>query len=144
MFVLPIASVMIDHAYFAQQTPVIVLVGKWFVFFCAGLRLALWGLRQFLQPRFTSETIFGIKGEASLLIRELGVANFALGVVGIISLFKPTFTMPVAIAAGILFGVAGLRHVAEGGKSSQERIAMVSDLFAFVILAIYVVVVAIG
>ncbi len=145
MLVLPVGSIYADHAYLHDTAPLIPLVGKWFVFWSAGVRLVLAGLRQFFQPRFTSEQIFGIKSDEALpIVRELGVANFATGVVGIASLAQPSFTLPVAIAAAIFYGVAGIRHAAEGGRTGNENIAMVSDLFVFLVLAAYVAVVTIG
>src|ERR1700742_3390532 len=110
MFVAPVGSIYADHAYLHTTAPLIELAGKWFVFWSAGVRLLVAGLRQFFQPRFTSEQIFGIKSDDALpFVRELGVANFAMGIVGIASLAKASFTLPVAIAAGAFFGVAGIR-----------------------------------
>jgi hypothetical protein len=143
--VLPVASIYADHAYLQTAVPLILLVGKWFVFWSAGVRLVLAGLRQFFQPRFTSEQIFGIKSDDALpIVRELGVANFATGVVGIASLAKPSFVLPVAIAGAIFYGLAGIRHAAEGGRTRNENIAMVSDLFVFLALAAYIAFAAIG
>jgi hypothetical protein len=144
MAVLPIGSIGAEHFYFHGSAPLPLLVGKWFVFWAAGIRLFLAGLRQFFQPRFTAQHIFQIKGDDALpVVRELGVANFAMGVVGIASLAKPGFVLPVAIIAAIFYGVAGVRHVAEKGKTVNEKIAMVSDLFVFLIFATYIGFVAI-
>jgi hypothetical protein len=138
MFVFPIGSIYADHAYCYATVPVLMLVGKWFVFWSAGIRLLVAGLRQFFQPRFTSEQIFGIRSDDALsLVRELGVANFATGIVGIASLAKPSFTLPIAIVAAIFYGVAGIRHAAESGRTRNETIAMVSDLFVSLVLATY-------
>jgi hypothetical protein len=71
-------------------------------------------------------------------VRELGVANFATGVVGMASLGMPGFVLPVAISAGIFYGVAGILHFAESDRTRNENIAMVSDLFVFLVLAAYV------
>jgi hypothetical protein len=139
MLVLPAGSIFAEHSLFYSTAPLMLLVGKWFVFWSAGVRLLLAGLRQFFQPRFTAEQIFGIKSADALpLVRELGVANFATGVVGITSLAEPSFTLPVAIAAAIFYGIAGIRHVAQSDKNRNENIAMISDLFIFLILAAYV------
>ncbi|MGC1583397.1 MAG: DUF6790 family protein [Candidatus Acidiferrales bacterium] len=139
MLVFPCVSIYAEHAFCHSSAPLMMLVGKWFVFWSAGVRLFLAGLRQFFQPRFTSEEIFGIKSDDVLpLVRELGVANFATGTVGLLSIIKPSFILPVAIAAAIFYGIAGVRHVAPRGKLRNENIAMVSDLFAFVVFAAYV------
>ncbi len=138
MAVFPIGSIGVDHFYFHNAAPLTLLVGKWFVFWAAGVRLFAAGLRQYFQPRFTAEEIFHITSADALpLVRELGVANFATGIAGIASLAKPSFVLPVAIIAGIFYGVAGIRHVAEKGKSRNENIAMISDLFVFLVFAAY-------
>jgi hypothetical protein len=61
MFVAPVGSIYADHLYLHTTAPLIELVGKWFVFGSAGVRLSTAGLRQFFQPRFTSEQILGSK-----------------------------------------------------------------------------------
>ena len=138
MLALPVGSIYVEYSYLHSTAPLILLVGKWFVFWSAGVRLFLAGLRQFFQPRFTAEQILGIKSDDALpLVRELGAANFATGVVGIASLAKPSFTLPVAIAAAIFYGIAGIRHVAGSNRTRNENIAMISDLFVALILALY-------
>ena len=138
MLALPVGSIYVEYSYLHSTAPLMLLVGKWFVFWSAGVRLLLAGLRQFFQPRFTAEQILGIKSDDALpLVRELGAANFATGVVGIASLAKPSFTLPVAIAAAIFYGIAGIRHVAGSDRTRNENIAMISDLFVALILALY-------
>ena len=139
MGILPIGSVLLERLAFGSAVPLIFLAGKWFVFWGVGLRLVLAGLRQFFQPGFTAREIFDIKADEALpLVRELGVANFATGVVAVLSLWVPAFVLPVAISAGIFYGVAGMRHVAAHARSRNETIAMVSDLFIFAVLLVYV------
>jgi hypothetical protein len=139
MLVLPAASVLADYVHAPDTATLMALVGKWFVFWGVGIRLGLAGLRQFFQPRFTLGHIFGIAGdEATPLVQELGIANFALAVVGVASLAVPTFVLPAAIAAAIFYGVAGFRHLARKARNANENIAMASDLFAFVVLAAFI------
>lgn len=138
MFLLPAASIGIEHALHPEAA-IIFLVGRWFVFWGVGVRLGLAGLRQFFQPSFIAKEIFDMKSEEALpLVRELGVANFGTAVIGLLSLVMPTFILPVSIAAGIFYGVAGIRHMFGRDRSRNENIAMVSDLFIFVVLAIFV------
>jgi hypothetical protein len=149
MVVLPIGSIGIEHFFLHHSVPLMLLVGKWFVFWSAGVRLFAAGLRQFFQPRFTTEQIFGIKGDDALpFVRELGIANFATGIVGIASLLKPSFVLPVAIIAGIFFGIAGIRHATQGSPSANknakkkrtrnETLAMASDLLVLLVFVAYV------
>jgi len=140
MLVLPAASVLADYAQLPEPAKLMPLIGKWFVFWSVGIRLGTAGLRQFFQPRFTSAEILGIKGdEAVPLVQELGIANFALGVVAVCSLANPSFVLPSAIAAAIFYGVAGSLHVTRKQKNRNETVAMVSDLFVFLVLAAFIV-----
>jgi hypothetical protein len=155
MVVLPVGSIGAEHFFFHRSAPLVLLAGKWFVFWSAGVRLLLAGLSQLFRPQFTAAKIFGIKGSdhntALPFVRELGIANFATGVVGIVSLAKPSFVLPVAISAGIFFGLAGIRHAAEGSpaesknaknnkkkRTASETVAMATDLLAFLVFVAYV------
>ena len=94
-------------------------------------------MRQYFDPRFTAKQIFDIHGDDALpLVRELGIANFAAGAVGILSLLRPDFVLPSAIAAAIFYGLAGFRHAAQPARNARN-FAMATDLFAFVVLAAY-------
>ncbi len=133
MLVLPVASILFELG--AGQFPLLWLVGKWFVFWAVGVRLLLAGLRQYFQPAFTSRDIMGIEQpEAHVLVRELGGANLASGIVGLASIAMPTFVLPAAIGAGIFYAVAALEHVRSAHRGTNETVAMVSDIFIAVIL----------
>jgi hypothetical protein len=137
MFVLPLGSAFAEHAL-PGAAPFMALIGKWFVFWAAGVRLVLAAARQLFQPEFTARQIFKIEGaDAFPLVREIGAANFALGAVGVASLWRPDFILPIALVAAIFYGIAGFRHVLETDRSLNETIAMGSDLFVFIVLAAY-------
>lgn len=139
MFILPIVSAVVGHVYHPAE-PILLLVGRWFVFWGVGVRLTLAGVRQLVQPAFTAQKIFHMSSdEAAPLVRELGFANVASGIVGLFSLVAPTFTLPIAISAAIFYGAAGVQHFAQPHRSRNETIAMASDLFIAIVLAIYVV-----
>jgi hypothetical protein len=145
MLVFPLGSTVVEQFVTHGSVPLMLLAGKWFVFWSAGVRLFIAGLRQFFQPRFTSEQIFGIKSNDALpLVRELGIANFATGVVGMVSLAIPSFILPMAISGAIFYGVAGVRHLADSYRTSNENIAMTSDLFVSLIFIAYLVYVGVA
>jgi hypothetical protein len=76
---------------------IIPIIAKWYVFWAVGARLGLAGLRQIIQPRYTAQTILGIKSEDPLLlVRELGIANTAIGSIGLAALFVPSWVLPAA------------------------------------------------
>jgi hypothetical protein len=120
----------------------LVLVSKWIVFWAVGWRLFLAGLRQVLQPSYTAREIFGLKGEESLvLVKELGFANIAIGVVAVLSLVVPAWRNAAALAGGIFYGLAGINHALQSHRSRRETVAIVSDLLAAAALLVICVVV---
>jgi hypothetical protein len=134
MVVLPIASILVESS-FAGATLSAGLVEKWFVFWAVGVRLFLAGLRQITQPRYTAESILGLKTEESyFLVRELGFANAAIGAAGIASLAVSAWILPIAIVGTIFYGLAGTNHVMHGERNKFQSVAMVSDLFIAVVL----------
>jgi len=137
MFIFPLLSIAVEIS--AGHAPLgMLLIGKWYVFWAVGLRLLLAGVRQILQPRYTAETILGIRGDdALLLVRELGFGNLSIGVVGTLSLFFPGWVMPAALVGGIFYGLAGINHAVQKHRNMKENIAMVTDLFAAVVLLGY-------
>jgi len=138
ILVLPVISVIIDSLCYHQSTNAVLLTGKWFVFWAIGVRLFTAGLRQTTKPAFTAQEIFHITNkEASLIVIELGFANICLGLTGIISLFIPQWRPAAAFAGGLYLGIAGIYHLVKKPASPNEVLAMVSDLFIFAVLAVY-------
>jgi len=139
MVVLPIFSIGTEHYILHSPAPLMFLVGKWFVFWSAGIRLSGAGLRQFFQPRFTVEDIFGIRNDGALpFVRELGIANFATGTVGVLSIMQSSFILPVAIIAALFFGIAGIRHVTDKHRNLKQNLAMATDLFVSLVFIGYI------
>ena len=140
MFVLPTGSILVELFAFRSSHAFTLLLGKWFVFWAVGGRLLVAGLRQAIQPRFTAETILGIKGEEPLqVVQELGFANISIGVIGIVSIFNSAWIMPAAIVGGLLYGCAGIRHVVKDKRNAMENTAMVSDLFIFAVMLVDII-----
>jgi hypothetical protein len=137
MVVLPLGSIGAEWAL-TPAPSLVMLAGKWFVFWAVGVRLTLAGLRQIAAPDFTARDVFRIEApEALPLVRELGFANLAAGVIGMASLAWPTFVLPAAIWGAIFLGAAGVMHTRRRGRSLNESVAMVSDLFVALVLAGY-------
>jgi hypothetical protein len=115
----------------------IVLVGKWFVFWMVGIRLLAAGLRQITQPEYTARTILKLTGnDALVVIRELGFANVAMGVLGTTSLLFADWRSAAAVVGGAFYGLAAGNHVLQPHRGRLQNIAMVSDAFAAVVLLV--------
>jgi len=134
LLIFPAASVIAE-----SHAVSLALIGKWFVFWAAGVRLFIAGIRQVVQPRFTAEEIFGLHDRASFaIVRELGFANLSMGLLGICSLFRTAWLIPAAIVGGLYYGLAGAGHIFHRGKNAKEYTAMISDWFVFLVLLVFV------
>jgi hypothetical protein len=139
MFVLPIMSIF-SEIWFRGTGNIIFLIGKWFVFWAVGVRLFSAGLRQAITPRFTAKEIFEIEDDKPLqVVQELGFANISIGLLGICAVLNAGWIAPAALAGGLFYGLAGLRHSIEKEKNPLEKFVMLSDLLIFIILLIYLV-----
>ena len=115
------------------------VVAKWFIVWGVGVRLFTAGIKQVADPSFTAE-ILGIKNkDALLVVRELGFANIAIGAVGLCAAFKQDWLLPAALAGAIFYGAAGLGHIRQKRATTAETVALVSDLWIFVIILATVV-----
>ena len=134
MLIAPLASILVEAL--VAGGPLAGLVLKWFVFWGIGARLGLAGLEQVTQPAFTAETIFEIADpKAQVIVQELGFANLAFGLLGLLSLAFPAFLLPAAVGGGLFYLLAGVKHAMRAGKTRTETIAMVSDLGIVAVLA---------
>ena len=134
MFALPLLSIAAEAAT-SHAAAGALLVCKWFVFWAMGWRLLLAGIRQIVQPAFTARAILGLKHEEShLLVRELGFANVAMGLLGVASLLQPGWRVGAALTGGVFYAFAGANHVLQAHRNRLENVAMLSDLFVAAVL----------
>ena len=139
-FILPIICAFIevcigkDHAFSMD------LMGKWFIFFAVGIRLFMAGIKQMTDPAFTAKEIFHINSPESLpIVRELGFANLCFGLIGIISLFIPSWRIVSAFGSGLYYGIAGVQHLIKKPVGPNEKFAMITDILIFICLVAYFV-----
>jgi hypothetical protein len=139
MLILPVVSVLFETLTHSSVFGW-ALIGKWFVFWAIGVRLFTAGIRQVAKPAFTAQEIFHISSEESfVIVKELGYANICLGLAGILSLHSIAWCQLAGIAGGLYFGLAGILHVIKKPVSTNETIALISDIYVFVLIAIYLV-----
>jgi hypothetical protein len=140
MVVLPIISVIVE-VVLQPGADIVFLIGKWFVFWAVGVRLLAAGFSQMLRPGFTSAGIMGVAdASADKLVVELGFANTAFGILGVLTYFNLAWIVPVALGGMVFLGLAGLAHVRNPGRSTRENIALASDLFVALVLAVFLII----
>jgi hypothetical protein len=138
LVVLPVISIVVEALPRGGNADLMLLIGKWFVFWGVGVRLFLAGVRQVAQPRFTAENIFQVKDRGALaIVREVGFANLSMGTLGLITLPKPGFLVAAAIVGGLYYGLAGAGHAARRDKNASEWTALISDVLMFLLLAAF-------
>jgi hypothetical protein len=144
--VFPIVSGTIELAVVGGD-PVLVF-GKWWVFWGVGTRLLVAGIVQ-VSGGGPTTSILGSTApsvQEKQLARELGMANLAIGLAGLLALV-PGWALPAGLAGGIYLLIAGILHVPKRGKNPQESLATWTDLIvgvAVVVLAVDVVVRAVA
>ena len=140
MFVFPAISVGIEYWNNSGQFSFINITGKWFVFYSIGLRLFTAGLKQVINPSFTARAIFHIQNdEGNVIVKELGFANICFGIMGIISLIIPHWRIVAACTGGLFFGIAGVNHLIKKPVGTNEWIALISDVFIFLVMTFYII-----
>ncbi|MGO4836602.1 DUF6790 family protein, partial [Rhizobiaceae sp. 2RAB30] len=110
MIVLPIVSVVAELS--TSNAEIMPTVGKWFVFWGVGARLATAGIKQMITPEFTAKQIFEIEDPAAAkIVAELGIGNLAIGLTALLSLQFPSWLAGSALAGAVFFGLAGIKHI---------------------------------
>jgi len=138
IFVIPTIGFLSEHIL--QNTSLTFdLFAKWFIFSAVGLRLFFAGIRQSINPAFTTKEIFHIENAESCfpIVRELGFANICFGLVGIVSLFKPEWREVCAFASGLYFALAALLHILRKPTGTNETFALWTNLIIFGVLLTY-------
>jgi hypothetical protein len=136
MFVLPVSFVL-GEASIAHVPLSAALVQKWFVFWAVGVRLSSAGLRQMFQPGYTAKVVLSLKGEEALLVvRELGMANLSIGLVGLVSLVASSWQPAAALAGVIFYSLAGVNHALQNERGRPQNMALISDLLIAVVLLV--------
>ncbi len=139
--ILPVVSALIHTALIAHPFDIqlfFVALAIWTVFWGIGVRLLVAGISQLKRPEFTAKSVLGIKSkESTIVIRELGFANFAIGVAGVLTLWFLHWSPGVALIGGLFLGLDGIQHLLKKNRNRKENVALVSDLFVAIVALIY-------
>jgi hypothetical protein len=135
LLVFPAVSIGTEALRTGHPVASMLLIGKWYVFWAVGVRLFIAGVRQALQPAFTAVEIFEIDDPRALaIVREIGFGNLAMGLLGLLSMWRQDWRLPAGIAGGLYYGLAGVMHLTQPRRNANERIATISDCVASVVL----------
>ncbi len=114
------------------------LMGKWLIFWVAGIRLSLRGIKRIYRRGAAPAIFFNEeRKETFLMIRELSFANITIGVMGILSVVNSNWRQIAGLAAAIFFGLSALQHFFIKPVNGKEMAIMVTDIIVFAILLLY-------
>ena len=126
MLIIPLFCVYAQKNGDEQLIP---LIGKWFLFWGAGVRLTIAGIRQIIAPQLTVEGIFGVHDPRIWpLAQELGFWNLSVGILCMVTLLRYEWRQVLALASGLFFLAAGVKHVLSDHRTLEANTAMVSDI----------------
>jgi len=129
MVILPALFTILEHQRHVASS-IVPDVQKWVVFWSLGIRIALAGVHQILNPEYTLKHLLGIQDKrANIIARELGFGNFACGLAAILSLYIPDWRNPCSFITGLYLVLAGFGHLFKShSRSGDEKVAMITDL----------------
>ena len=69
--------------------------------------------------------------------QELGFANISMGLLGLISIANRQWCIPAAVAGATFSDLAGFKYLQSKNRNRFQIVAMISDLFVSLALAVY-------
>jgi hypothetical protein len=61
-----------------------------------------------------------------------------MGILGICSVVRSGWIVPAAVVVGLYYGLAGIGHLVRSEKNAKEYLALISDVFIFLVLLVFV------
>lgn len=136
MFILPIVFYLVEqrkHQVIGTEKL------KWFIFWVIGVRAFTTGAMQFLNSSYTM-ALLQVGEDSKIIIMELGFAQFGIGIIGILSIWKQSFRGPALITYGTFMLGASMIHIARFTTANiEELVSLLGDLFVLVIAIAYMV-----
>lgn len=115
------------------------IAGKWFVFWALGISAVTAGLMQMLNPAYTAG-LLAISTDDYVVIRELGFANFSMGMPAVISLKYGRFRQSAAMTYGLYLALCVMIHLSRVNDINfEEIVSMLADICGVVIAVVVVV-----
>ncbi|MFP4163894.1 MAG: DUF6790 family protein [Chitinispirillaceae bacterium] len=117
------------------------IIFKWILFWAVGIRSVSAGLVQLIYPQYTAETIFELTSgtEFYIFIRELGVANFAIGTTAIISAGLKDWRLPTAFISLIFNTLLAINHIIHFQAGANQFASLGADFFVVVMLSYFLI-----
>jgi len=137
MIILPLVCITIEY-YRNRDVQLWMVAAKWILFWSVGIRSLSAGIVQLVYPEYTAKLIFNLSGtDFYIFIRELGVANIAIGLSAIISFRIVNWRVPVAFISFIFNLFLSANHVLHFQAGFNEAVSLAGDLLVVVALGYF-------
>ncbi len=120
-----------------QNYQLIDLCCKWFLFWSIGFGALSAGLMQTFNPSYTAN-LLNIQTNDMIIIRELGLLQFSVGLISMLSIKFSHFKIPAAISYGVFIFGATILHTARLGTINLNEIVSLLDDVWIVAVAVLV------
>lgn len=111
---------------------------KWFFIFLVGVSAVTAGLMQAFNPNYTAN-LLNVTMSDNIIIRELGFAQFGMGLCALLSIKLINFRSPSAIAYGIfILGATSLHIIRLSVIDIDEIVSLILDVWILVIVSLTV------
>jgi len=135
MIVFPIAFTFIEFS--RKKNSFFNLLLKWVVFWTIGVRALTGGFMQFANPKYTMG-LLNLGVESAIIIRELGLLQFGVGLAAILSIIRKTYIEPIFICYGIFMIGASYLHISRISHIDfGELVSLIGDLLIVAIIITY-------
>lgn len=139
MIIMPIVCSLIDIQR-KEGSKKWIIITKWFLFWSIGIRSFTAGTVQLIYPKYTAEIIFDLVGNhCYIFIRELGVANIAIGLSAIISFKYADWRIPIAFISLIFYLFLSLNHIVNFQAGFNEIVSLAGDMLVVLVLCVFLV-----
>jgi len=139
MVVMPVICIVVEILR-SKSSITLSIVIKWVLFWSVGIRSLSAGLVQFIYPQYTAKIIFNLTGtDFYIFIRELGIANTAIGLSAIISFKIINWRVPVSFISLIFNLFLSLNHIINFQAGFNEVVSLIGDLLIVLILSVFLI-----
>jgi len=140
ILILPIISICINVFVNYKKkirNDFIEIIENWFIFWSIGIRLFTAGLMQIFNPIYTAN-LLQLNLNDFIVIRELGLSNISIGLLGILSYFKHGLQKYVCLYILIFFSGASIIHITRllQYANYDEIITLITNIF-IIIVSVY-------
>lgn len=141
-FILPFICVFIELMILKsmkKEYKTLEIACKWLVFWALGVGGIVAGLMQAINPNYTAKFL-NVVANDMIIIKELGYANFSMGLLALLSVKFSNYQKPAALAMGLFLLGCTLNHFTRMEIINfEEMVSTVDNIWTILIAGVVLV-----